>query len=102
MEEKWLDVWYQRGFVEGVKSAFENLSDPESSNWLDRYVKEGRIIDFVNLMRVHQSRIPGDISYDVGKPGGPTVEQYALWEQGFLRGFVSVVEDALGHQLIER
>ncbi len=94
-------AWYLDGYDAGAEAANDNLSHPEARKDLERRHEEDRLGEFVGELREHQIQFEGDISYDVGRSGGPTERQYELWEEGFTDGFIRNVERALEEEDVE-
>ena len=88
-------TWYRDGFEAGKAAALDNLAEPDSRKELEEYAERDELGAFVGELREHQVQFAGDVSYDVGEPGGPTERQYELWEEGFTEGFIETAEEGL-------
>lgn len=88
--------WYLDGYAEGQEASQVSLTEKQERADLEKYFEEDRLGEFVGEIREHQVQMAGDISYEVGQPGGPTERQYELWEEGFTDGFIEAVEKELG------
>lgn len=79
------DPWFQDGYAEGSEAADVNVEDdPEG---MHEALEEDRLGEIAGEVREHQVQMAGDLSYDVGRKGGPTEAQYERYEEGFYRGF---------------
>lgn len=88
--------WYSDGYDAGAEAAVDNLADPPSRADLERAFEREAVGEIAGEIREHQSQFAGDLSYDVGRRGGPTERQFELWEEGFTAGFIATVEAELG------
>lgn len=72
-----------------------NLDEPGGREELRQALAEDRLGEIAGQVREHQVQMAGDISYDVGRPGGPTSVQMDRWEEGFYAGFEAQVREIL-------
>jgi len=86
-------AWYLSGFEDGVEAANVNLA--EDPDGLRSYYEKDRLGEYAGEIREHQSQFAGDISYEVGRKGGPTERQFEQWDEGFTDGFIQTVEREL-------
>jgi hypothetical protein len=91
--------WYVQGYSAGGDAALDNLSSPGAREEVLQYASEDRLGEYVQMIREHQVQFAGDISYDVGQPGGPTELQYEQYEDGFTDGFIANVKASVKGEL---
>jgi hypothetical protein len=82
--------WWTAGFGAGVEAAKVNVDiDPDE---MIEAIEKDRVGEIAGDIRESQSQYAGDIVYDIDRKGGPTVEQFEKWENGFYKGFQKTVE----------
>ena len=86
--------WYLDGYEEGREAAIVNLAEPGGEDELLEALEKDRLGEIAGQVREHQVQMAGDISYDVGRPGGPTEAQFEKFEEGFYAGFEAEVRRA--------
>ena len=83
--------WYLDGYEEGKFAAIVNLETSTRAEMFQA-LHDDRLGEIAGQVRDHQVQMAGDISYDVGRPLGPTERQYESWESGFYDGFADRVK----------
>ena len=86
--------WFDDGYAQGEFAATVAVAEDEAE--LRKAMDDDELGRIAGEIRGHQTQMAGDISYDVGKPNGPTEAQYERWDQGFTAGFVEGVRGRLG------
>jgi hypothetical protein len=80
-------LWYDKGYSEGRHAAEVALATPSERRAVQEAIDRDLLGELAGEVREHQAQFAGDITYDVGRPGGPTERQYELWENGFFDAY---------------